>query len=160
LSWNYIETFDGMNLPSTLTELWLGGNLFESLAGVEFPSSLSLLYVHDLPLSSVMGVSFPASIKNLYESLARCRAATIASLSDLTTVEWPGPQEPAELQAHVARQCHVPVEPHQPVRLSWRLLQWCAPFLIPCPCRRQLSDVSDNEITSVPDGLPSNLNQL
>lgn len=108
LSWNYIETFDGMSLPSTLEQLWLGGNMFESLAGVEFPSSLTLLYVHNLPLSTIMGASFPNAIKNLYVSEVPSRTHAVSLASNEISFAWLGPKEPAELRAHIARGRDVP----------------------------------------------------
>lgn len=55
-----------MNLPTSLQQLYIGGNMFTSLSGASFPSALSLLYAHNLPLKSLDGATFPSSIEYLY----------------------------------------------------------------------------------------------
>lgn len=55
-----------MSLPSSLTDLYVGGNKFTSLSG-SFPSTLKLLYVHDLPLkNSLADATLSDSIAYLY----------------------------------------------------------------------------------------------
>lgn len=59
-----------MSLPSSLTDLYVGGNKFTSLSG-SFPSTLKLLYVHDLPLkNSLTDATLSSSIAYLY--VQRC----------------------------------------------------------------------------------------
>lgn len=55
-----------MNLPPTLTDLYVGGNKFTKLNGA-FPNTLKLLYVHDLPLAASLADStIPPSVVMLY----------------------------------------------------------------------------------------------
>lgn len=64
-----MTSFDGMNLPSTLTDLYIGGNSFTSLADASFTDNLTLLYVHNLPLKSLSDATLPDSIQYLYVQL-------------------------------------------------------------------------------------------
>lgn len=106
-----------MTLPSSLTDLYVGGNKFTSLSG-SFPSTLKLLYVHDLPLkNSLADATLSSSIVLLY--VQRCSQVYLLTEQAKLTLLYCacGFQITGQLGPDDNRQRQAARQPHQHVRL-------------------------------------------
>lgn len=139
LSWNSIKSFDGLSLPSTVTDLYVGGNKITSLKGT-FPNTLKLLYVHDLPLAASLS---DATLSNSIAYLCVTVCVFVWSLESNEALTRLSPlllpcvcrQVARELGTHDTRQRQVADERHESVRVSvvFVRLSGCASTLLLTP---------------------------